>query len=102
MAHHDEYQHWPFVTLEEFELACHFFERSYIQAKLGPSRRSFKVNLRRVATTGDTYMEILRLLQPPEDEDELSLALSKLGTGEDYSAGIEAETSMVDEDEDRV
>ncbi|CAL3964267.1 hypothetical protein PZA11_001667 [Diplocarpon coronariae] len=79
MAHRDEYRQWPFLNQEEFELAGAFFDQKYVRAKLGPTRRSFKVRTRRVATTGDFYIEILRLLQPPDDADELSQALKMLG-----------------------
>lgn len=102
MAHHDEYRNWPFVTKEEFELACHYFDRTYLGAKLGGTRKAFKINLRRTLTTGETYIEILRLLQPPEDEDELSLAMSRLGTGDTSKSALDMEVNMVDEEEDQV
>ncbi|PBP28217.1 hypothetical protein BUE80_DR000733 [Diplocarpon rosae] len=79
MVHRDEYRHWPFLNQEEFELAGAFFDQKYIRAKLGPTRKSFKVRSQRVATTGDFYIEILRLLQPLDNADELSLALERLG-----------------------
>lgn len=100
--HHDEYRNWPFVTQEEFELACHYFDRTYLAAKLGSTRKAFKIKLRRTLTTGETYIEILRLLQPPEDEDELSLAMSRLGTGDASSNAVDTEVNMVDEEEDQV
>lgn len=102
MAYHDEYRDWPFATQEEFELACHYFDQSYVRAKLGPSRKAFKIRLRRMATTGQSYIEILRLLQPPEDADELSLAFANLGTSEDFSASYGVAAAMVDEEQDQV
>jgi len=53
-------------------------------------------------TTGTSYVEILRLLQPPEDEDDLSLALAKLN-----GVGVNVEEEDVamdttDEDADQV
>jgi len=101
MSHHDEYRQWPFLTEEEFDLACAFFDRSYVGAKLGPTRKIFKLRLCRIATTGSSFIEILRLLQLPEDEDELSAALAKLGSGNDASERLEIDTEMVDEDEDK-
>jgi ubiquitin-like-conjugating enzyme ATG10 len=101
MAHHNDYRHWPFVTQEEFELACHFFDQIYLRAKLGSSRKTFKIRLHRTMTTGQTYIEILRLLQPPDNDDELSLALSQLGT--DESSHLVLSTGMmIDEDGDKV
>lgn len=101
MAYHDEYRHWPFLTQEEFELACHYFDQIYVRAKLGPSRKSFKIRLRRMATTGQTYLEILRLLRPPEDADELSLAFANLGTSENFSVSYGMATAMIDEEQDQ-
>jgi ubiquitin-like-conjugating enzyme ATG10 len=136
MSHHDEYRQWPFLTDEEFELACAFFDQKYVQANLGATRRIFKIRTRRTVTTGvysltiltaisgltgrenifsspaDTksklsigvsYVEIIRLLELPEDEDELSKALGKL-TGSDgpRTVSSEMEIDPTDEDADKV
>lgn len=95
MSHHDEYRQWPFLTQEEFELACAFFDRKYIRAELGPRRRMFKIRHRRKATTGESFVEILRLLSLPDNEDDLTAALAKFG--EDSSTVLEMEID--DEDE---
>jgi hypothetical protein len=79
MAYHDEYGQWPFLNEEEFELACAFFDRRYVKSNLGPKRAIFKVRHRRLATTSGSYIEILRLLQIPEEADELSSMLERLG-----------------------
>lgn len=103
MAHHDEYRQWPFLTEEEFELACAFFDQRYVRASLGPTRQIFKIRSRRTATTGSSYIEILRLLQLPEDEDELSLALAKLGKGGgDLGSANDVEMDTTEEDADEV
>lgn len=99
MPHHDEYRQWPFVTQEEFELACAFFDQRYVKAKLGPTRQIFKIRARRTATSGGSYIEILRLLQLPDDEDDLSAALGKLSGGEGPLAKSDME---IDEDKDEV
>jgi ubiquitin-like-conjugating enzyme ATG10 len=95
MSHHDEYRQWPFLTQEEFELACAFFDRKYIRAELGPRRRTFKIRHRRNATTGETFIEVLRLLSLPDNEDDLVAALAKLG--EDSNTVLEME---IDEDDE--
>lgn len=100
--HRDEYRQWPFLNQEEFELACAFFDQRYVRASLGPTRQIFKIRSRRTLTTGNSYIEILRLLQLPEDEDELSLALAKLGNGGDglnSGSGMEIDTTEEDADE---
>jgi len=104
MAHHrDEYQQWPFLNQEEFELACAFFDSRYVRASLGPARRFLKVKSRRTLTTGNSHIEILRLLQPPEDDNELTIALAKLGMSEgDSSSGGDVNMDTTEEDADNV
>jgi ubiquitin-like-conjugating enzyme ATG10 len=103
MAHHDEYMQWPFLTEEEFELACAFFDQRYVRASLGPTRQIFKIRSRRTATTRSSYIEILRILQLAEDEDELSLALAKLGKGGgDLGSAKDVEMDTTEEDADEV
>lgn len=99
MSHRDDYQQWPFLNNEEFELACAFFDQKYVRASLGPTRQIFKIRSRRTLTTGVTYLEILRLLQLPEDDDGLSAAFAKLSG--DFSSTKDVEMIMA-EDEDHV
>ncbi|KAF8863369.1 hypothetical protein BDZ45DRAFT_738343 [Acephala macrosclerotiorum] len=101
MAHHDEYRQWPFLNEEEFDLACAFFDRKYVRAHLGPTRNIFKIRHRRIATTGSSYVEILRLLQLPKEPDELSALLEGLGGGWGESAGSEMQMDSKDEDADQ-
>jgi ubiquitin-like-conjugating enzyme ATG10 len=102
MSHHDDYRQWPFLTQEEFELACAFFDQKYVRAKLGPTRQIFKIRTRRTVTTGASYLEIIRLLKLPEDDDELSLALGKLSGGEEPESGSGMDVDMANEDADEV
>lgn len=102
MSHHDEYRQWPFLTQEEFELACAFFDRKYVRAELGPTRRIFKIRPRRNAATGTSFIEILRLLRLPEDEDDLALALEKMGADKDPSSVLKMEIDGSNEDGDEV
>lgn len=102
MTYHDEYRQWPFLAQEEFELACAYFDQRYVRAELGPTRQIFKVRTRRTATTGDSHLEITRLLNLPDDQDDLSLALEKLsGTGEALSAS-HLDIDMMNEEMDEV
>ncbi|EPE35511.1 hypothetical protein GLAREA_11210 [Glarea lozoyensis ATCC 20868] len=101
MTYRDEYRHWPFLTEEEFTLACAFFDQRYIKAKLGPTRKILKIISRRTATTGGAYIEILRLLQPPKDDDDLALALESL-SGFGSSAKDEGmDVDMANDDHDQ-
>lgn len=101
----DDFKQFPFLNHEEFELASAFFDQRYVQAKLGPTRKIFKIRSRRVATTGNSYIEILRMLQLPDDEDELSKALGMLGGGGALGSGPEEKNEqdmVMDEDADQV
>ncbi|KUJ22368.1 uncharacterized protein LY89DRAFT_606857 [Mollisia scopiformis] len=101
MAHHDEFRQWPFLNEEEFELACAFFDQRYVRAHLGPTRQIFKIRHRRIATSGNSYIEILRLLQLPEQPDELSAMLERLGGGFGESADVEMNIDSKDEEDDQ-
>jgi ubiquitin-like-conjugating enzyme ATG10 len=98
MSRRAEYAQYPSLTPSEFELACAFFDQRYIRAKLGPTRQIFKIRLRRTLTTGESYIEILRLLDLKDgdgEEDELAAMIGKL-------VGGEGDVEMRDEDEDMV
>jgi ubiquitin-like-conjugating enzyme ATG10 len=60
-----------------------------------------KIRPRRAATTGASFIEILRLIQLPEDEDDLSRALEKLG-GDVSTSECEMEIDSRSEDADEV
>lgn len=100
MSRHDEYRHWPFLTEEEFELACALFDRNYVRAELGPARRTFKIRHRRNATTGTSFIEIFRLISPPDNQDDLIAAFGKLG--QDSTTISQMEIDTTNEDEDKV
>lgn len=102
MAHHDEYRQWPFLNEEEFDLACAFFDQRYVRAHLGPTRNIFKIRHRRIATTGSSYVEILRLLQLPKEPDELSALLQGMGSGWGENVVSEMQMDSKDEDADQV
>lgn len=102
MAHEDRYRQWPFLTDDEFALVCAFLDRRYISSRLGPTRRVFKIRSRWIATTGGCYIEITRLLQLSEDQDELSLALEKLNGSREEPSGLDMKMDVENEDEDQV
>lgn len=100
MAHHVEYRQWPFLTGEEFEVACAYFDKRYIQAKLGPTRKVFKISLQRTLTTGACSVEIIRLLQLPGDEEDLIRQLEKLGGGGTPALSGQTDVEMAEEEDD--
>jgi ubiquitin-like-conjugating enzyme ATG10 len=102
MTHRGEYRQWPFLNLEEFDLACAFFDQRYIQANLGPTRKIFKISHKRVATTGASYIEIIRLINVPDDVGGLSDVFQKLNAGEVVVSSQEMEIDMIEEEDDHV
>ncbi|KAI0998536.1 hypothetical protein K3495_g9660 [Podosphaera aphanis] len=100
MTYRDGYSHWPFVTQSEFDLACAFFDQKYVRAKLGKARLTFKLRPGWVATTGTSYIEILRPLVPYANVEELSVALQSLGIVQDDATGCDIKVDSMDEDGD--
>ncbi|TAQ90457.1 hypothetical protein B7494_g1189 [Chlorociboria aeruginascens] len=100
MSNRAQYSQWPFLTEDEFELACAYLDRKYVGARLGPTRKIFKLRVRRTAAVGGAYVDILRLLEPPEEEEELAIALGKLTGGDTVAPEQGNEVEMVDEDQD--
>jgi len=100
MVYREDYRQWPFLTIEEFELVCAFFDQKYVKAKLGPTRQVFKIRLRRTATTGSSYIEILRLLQLPEEEEDLSVAFEKLNRSDELKPAMNIDMVTASEDAD--
>lgn len=99
MAHHGEYRQWPCLNEEEFQLAAAYFDRKYISAELGPTRRVLRINVRR-SLTGAIWIEIIRLLQPPEDPDDLIRQLERLSGGEEPAVSGEMDIEMGEEDDE--
>jgi ubiquitin-like-conjugating enzyme ATG10 len=105
MAHQDEYRQWPFLAEEEFELACAYFDQRYIQASLGPTRKLLQISHKRVATTGASYIEIIRVINVPDDVEDLSSFFAKLNAGAKTTTTVsshEMEVEMTDEENDHV
>jgi ubiquitin-like-conjugating enzyme ATG10 len=97
------YKQWPHLTEEEFELACAFFDQRYVHAKLGPTRQIFKIRSRRTLTTGKSHIEVLRLLQLPEDDGDLASAFERLSGGDHKAEDMEiGEMDVEEEEEDEV
>lgn len=102
MTHHVNYVHWPFVSQEEFDLACAYLNQRYIQAKQKTNRISFKISCRFIASTRSSYIQVVHLLQPPGDVADLSKALEKLKFIEYQSSEYEHDKNYIDEENDIV
>lgn len=86
-----EFKSYPQLDNDEFAEVCHFLDRHYRQATLGPLRRRWKlrVNTALAAAFGDgdssTYIQIIRPLEASLDHDNLSSEIEKFSFGEDAS-----------------
>lgn len=91
-----EFKNYPHLDKDEFAEVCHFLDRHYRQATLGPLRRRWKlrVNSALTAAFGDgdssTYIQIIRPLEANLDHGDLSSEIEKFSFG-NYT---------VDEDQD--
>ena len=65
---YSEYTQYPLLTQAEFDLACHHFQNRYMQATLGPLRRTFRVDLRHDMFNDATYLSIIQPIKSPQDD----------------------------------
>jgi ubiquitin-like-conjugating enzyme ATG10 len=74
-----EYENYPFLTREEFAEVCHYLDRRYRQATLGPIRLRWKLRVCNALQTSfaldadySTYVQITRPLEAVLDYGDLS------------------------------
>lgn len=96
-----EYQQYPLLTQAEFDLACHHFHNRYIQATLGPLRRTFRVDVRHDMFNDSTYLEIIQPITAPHDDvsDLLNFGTLRASDNNDDS-GLGDDMEMVGMDAD--
>lgn len=114
------YQHYPYLTQEEFAEACHLLDSKYCRATLGPTRKRWRLNVHTALnmsfTTGSDFITFLQITRPLHDsslvvDDELASQMDNIcldqGIREHEDAGdnsmTEADAMMVEmEDADKV
>lgn len=99
---------YPFLSKEEFYEACHYLDRQYCQATLGPIRRQWKL---RICTALDTnfsfddgyvtYLQIIRPLEKVQDPEDLTLHLNQFSL-DDSNIGMEDREMIEAEEADEV
>ena len=102
-----EYREYPLLTPAEFDLACHHFHNRYIQATLGPLRRTFRIDLRHDMLSDVTYLTIIQPIRPPHDDvsDLLNFGGLRASEPDETGQGDDSEMLNIDaeaEDADRV
>lgn len=103
---------FPHLSEEEFAESCHHLDSQYCRARLGPVRRRWKL---RICTALDTlgwsdtgyttYVQIIRPLEIPEQNDDLSLTLDNFSFAEEklQDSHIAADHDMlISEESDEV
>lgn len=101
-----EFKNYPHLDKDEFAEVCHFLDRHYRQATLGPLRRRWKlrVNSALTAAFGDgdssTYIQIIRPLEANLDHGDLSSEIEKFSFGD--NTGDEDQDMLESEEADEV
>ena len=101
-----EFRNYPLLDKDEFSEVCHFMDRHYRQATLGPLRRRWKlrVNTALAAAFGDgdssTYIQIIRPLEARLDHGDLSSEIEKFSFRDGAVEGEDQD--MLDSEEDEV
>ena len=83
MALQDGISNYPFLTQEEFSLACHFLDQKYIKATLGQERRKFRLRLQHSLLNDSVSISITKPTEPSENDVMLSQDLQALDWGDE-------------------
>ncbi|KAL2124553.1 hypothetical protein VTJ04DRAFT_918 [Mycothermus thermophilus] len=106
-----EFRAYPLLTPEEFAEVCHYLDRRYCRASLGPVRRRWKLSVCRALDTNaaftlgpeySTFVQIVRPLDGELDDGGLSACLDGFSLGDDNSRmadDIEADREMMEAEE---
>lgn len=87
MALDDNISNYPFLSQEEFGLACHLLDQKYIAAALGQERRAFRLRLQHSLPNNSLSICITKPIDVSKNDISLSLDLQALGWGDDKAAG---------------
>ena len=94
LVRYDEFQDYPFLTAEEFELACHYLDSRYTHASLGNKRRAFKLRVQRSLIYGTPYISIVTPISISDDGVDELLSLGFMTTTDDTDADMDGLQSM--------
>lgn len=75
---YDEPRNFPFLSKEEFSLACHLLDQKYIVAHLGQERRTFRLRLQHSMISDDIYLSITRPIDVSMNDLNITLDLQAL------------------------
>ena len=86
MAIQDSISNYPFLTQEEFSLACHLLDQKYIAATLGQERRAFRLRLQHSLLSDSVSISITKPIDLSKNDVSLSLDLQALSWGSENLA----------------
>lgn len=95
LVRYSSIQNYPFLTAEEFELACHCLDNRYIRALLGPARKDFKLRIHSSMAAEAPYVVITAPIAIEDDVDAV-LNFGALSAGDEaHAMDVEAEDADV-------
>jgi ubiquitin-like-conjugating enzyme ATG10 len=83
MTVQDSISNYPFLTQEEFSLACHLLDQKYIAATLGQERQVFRLRLQHTLLNDSVSVSITKPIDVSKNDISLSLDLQSLGWGDE-------------------
>jgi len=81
MTIQDSISNYPFLTQEEFSLACHLLDQKYIAATLGQERRAFRLRLQHSLLNDSVSITITKPIDVSKNDISLSVDLQALNWG---------------------
>lgn len=101
------YRNYPFLDKDEFAEACHFLDRKYCQARLGPLRRQWRLGVHSALDMSfgmdsdyATFVQISRPLKDTTNLGDLEATLNSFTMTEAMDNGTMADDMAMDSEED--
>jgi ubiquitin-like-conjugating enzyme ATG10 len=103
-----EFKNFPSLDADEFAELCHFLDRRYRQATLGPLRRRWRLRICEALagtfmseTGSSTYIQIIRPLEATLDHGNLSEEIEKFSFGNGQASTDQDMADLEDADQVR-
>ncbi|KAK6865766.1 hypothetical protein PG995_002294 [Apiospora arundinis] len=106
-GHRSMYRNYPFLEKEEFAEVCHFLDRKYCQARLGPLRRQWRLGVHSGLDMSfgmdlgyATFVQISRPLEDTTNLGDLEATLNSFTMAEAVDNEAMADDVAMDSEED--
>ncbi|KAI2776954.1 hypothetical protein F4815DRAFT_483012 [Daldinia loculata] len=109
-CHRSSYKCYPYLTKAEFSEVCHYLDRRYRRATLGPLRKEWRLHVHTALELsfepGSGRTTFLQVTRPLDNrtaaDDELAAKMGGVSLGEDQDMQLDADEMMVKmEDSDK-